>query len=35
MKYFKEINRLKSPEKAETYLEFKEASAMELFYEYT
>ena len=35
VKYFKEIKHLKSPRKAETYLEPKEASTMELFYEYT
>ena len=35
VKYFKEINRLKSPQKAEAYLEPKQASTMELFYEYT
>ena len=35
IKYFKEIKRLKSPQKAEAYLEPKQASTMELFYEYT
>ena len=35
VKYFKEIYRLKSPQKAEAYLEPKQASTMELFYEYT
>ena len=34
-KYFKEIKRVKSPQKAETYSEPKQASTMELFYEYT
>ena len=29
------MKRLKSPQKAETYLEPKQASTMELFYEYT
>ena len=31
VKYFKEIKRLKSPQKAEAYLEPKQASSMELF----
>ena len=35
VKYFKEIKRLKSLQKAEAYLEPKEASMMELFCEYT
>ena len=35
VKYVKEINRLKSPQKAEAYLEPKQPSTMELFYEYT
>ena len=35
VKYFKEINRLESPQKAEAYLEPKQASTMELFNEYT
>ena len=35
VKYFKEIKRLKSLLKAEAYLEPKQASVMELFYEYT
>ena len=35
VKYFKEIKRLKSLQKAEAYLEPKQASMMELFYEYT
>ena len=35
VKCFKEINRLKSPQKAETYLQPKQASTKELFYEYT
>ena len=35
VKYFKEINCLKSPQKAEAYLEPKQASTMERFYEYT
>ena len=34
-KYFKEIKRLKSLQKAELYLEPKRASTMELFCEYT
>ena len=34
-KYFKEIKRSKSLQKAEAYLEPKRASAMELFCEYT
>ena len=35
VKYFKVIKRLKSPRKAEAYLEPKRASMMELFCEYT
>ena len=35
IKYFKEIKRLKSLQKAELYLEPKRASTMELFCEYT
>ena len=35
VKYFKEIKRLKSPQKAQAYLEPKRASTMELFCEYT
>ena len=35
VKCFKEIKRLKSSQKAEAYSEPKQASAMELFYEYT
>ena len=35
IKYFKEIKRLRSLQKAEAYLEPKRASAMELFCEYT
>ena len=35
VKYFKEIKRLKSFQKAEGYLEPKQASTMELFCEYT
>ena len=35
VKCFKEINRLKIPQKAEAYLEPKQASTMELLYEYT
>ena len=35
VKYFEEIKCLKSPQKAETYLEPKQVSAMELFYKYT
>ena len=35
VKYFKEIKRLKSLQKAEAYLEPKQASMMEPFYEYT
>ena len=35
MKYFIEIKRLKSLQKAETYLEPKQASMMELLCEYT
>ena len=35
VKYFKEIKRLKSPQKAEAYSEPKQASTMELFYECT
>ena len=35
VKYFKEIKRLKSLQKAEAYLEPKQASMMELFCEYT
>ena len=35
VKYFKEIKRLKSLQKAEAYLEPKRASTMELFCEYT
>ena len=35
VKYFKVIKRLKSLEKAEAYLESKQASMMELFSEYT
>ena len=35
VKYSKEIKRLKSLQKAEAYLEPKEASMMELFWEYT
>ena len=35
VKYFKEIKRLKSLQKAEAYLEPKWASTMELFCEYT
>ena len=31
VKYFKEINRLKSPQKAEAYLEPKQASTVEPF----
>ena len=31
LKYLKEIKRLKSPQKAEAYLEPKKASTMELF----
>ena len=31
VKYFKEIKRLKSPQKAEAYLEPKQASSMEFF----
>ena len=34
-KYFKEIKRLKSFQKAEVYLEPKQASMIELFGEYT
>ena len=34
VKYFKEIKRLKSLQKAEAYLEPKQASAMELFLKY-
>ena len=34
VKYFKEINRLKSPQKAEAYLELKQASTRDVFYEY-
>ena len=33
--YFKEIKRLKSPQKAEAYSEPKQAFAVELFYQYT
>ena len=35
VKYFKEIKRLKSLQKAEAYLEPKWISTMELFLEYT
>ena len=35
VKYFKEITRLKSLQKAEAYLQPKRASMMELFSEYT
>ena len=35
VKYFKEIKRLKSPQKAEAYLERKRISMMELFCECT
>ena len=35
VKYFKEIKRLKSPQKAEAYLEPKRISMMELFCECT
>ena len=35
VKYFKEIKRLKSLQKAEAYLEPKQTSMMELFCEYT
>ena len=35
VKYFKEIKRLKSLQKAEAYLEPKQVSTMELFCEYT
>ena len=35
VKYFKEIKRLKSLQKAEAYLEPNRASTMELFLEYT
>ena len=35
VKYFKEIKRVKSFQKAEGYLEPKQASMMELFCEYT
>ena len=35
IKYFKEIKRLKSLQKAELYLEPMRASTMELFCEYT
>ena len=35
VKYFKEIKRLKSLQKAEAYLEPKQVSMMELFSEYT
>ena len=35
VKYFKEIERLKSLQKAEAYLKPKRASTMELFWEYT
>ena len=35
VKYFKEIKRLKSLQKAEAYLEPKQTSMIELFYEYT
>ena len=35
VKYVKEINRLKSLQKAEAYLEPKRASKMDLFCEYT
>ena len=35
VKYFKEIKRLKGFQKAEGYLEPKQASTMELFCEYT
>ena len=35
VKYFKEIKRLKSPQKAEAYLELKRISMMELFCECT
>ena len=34
VKYFNEIKRSKSLQKAEAYLELKEASVMELFCEY-
>ena len=34
VKYFKETKRLKNLQKAEAYLEPKQASMMELFYEY-
>ena len=35
VKFFKEIKCLKSLQKAEAYLELKQASMMELFCEYT
>ena len=35
LRHFKEIKRLKSLEKAETYLEPKRASTVELFLEWT
>ena len=35
VKYFKEIKRLKSVQKAEAYLEPKRASTMQVFCEYT
>ena len=35
VKYFKEIKRLKSLQKAEAYLELKRVSAMEIFCKYT
>ena len=35
VKYSKEIKRLKSLQKAEAYLELKQVSMMELFWEYT
>ena len=35
VKYFKEIKRLRSLQKAERYLEPKRASTMELFLKYT
>ena len=34
VKYFKEMKRLKSLQQAETYLETKQASMMELYCEY-
>ena len=35
VKCFKEINHLKSPQKGEAYLEPKQTSTIELFYDYT